>query len=231
MKLFFTALIFFLLTSFQEPSLKWDYDKREWSPLMLSIYNGETDKFSKLIKRSKNVTYVAYSKSSGWELTALDIALFMNNDLAVSKLLKTKKFKKLDMYLFKAASYGNDKIIDLLLDYGANGNYLYEKSNFTPLMMAVNNGSIDVLTTLLKRVPECINKKNKNGTTALMFACKRLEIEKVKVLLEYKADVNLKDIIGKTAVDYLSKDYTFSEKANKAELFTKIKGMLGNVSN
>lgn len=55
----FTILffVFTALTTFAH-KVKWDDNKTNWSPLMLAIYNGNTDKFTKLIEQNVDVNFI-----------------------------------------------------------------------------------------------------------------------------------------------------------------------------
>jgi ankyrin repeat protein len=197
-----------LLSSFQEESRKWDYDKRNWSPLMIAIYYGEVEEYPNLIKRCKDLTYIATSKVNTWRLNALEVAIRRNDETAVKLLIESKKFPNLDEYLYIACSQVNPKTISILLDSGANENYTtFGDAEFTPLIAATNQGDIDVLDELLKKRPTIINYQTQGGRTALMFACHNLDYYKVKLLLKYGANPNLKDYKGRTALDYVKEAY------------------------
>lgn len=201
-------ILFFTLTSFKEESLKWDYDKRNWSPLMISIYYGEIEEYTTLIEKGEDLTYTASSKVNAWRLNAMDVAIRRNDETAVKLLIESKKFTNLDEYLYIACSQENPKTVSILLDNGADENYVtFGAAKFTPLIAATNQGDIDVLDELLKRRPTIINYQTQGGRTALMFACGNLDYYKVKLLLKFGANLNLKDHKGRTALDNVKKAY------------------------
>ena len=226
-KIILTLLIFLTLTSFQEDSLKWDYDKREWSPLMIAIYYHETATFTKLINKNKYISFVSQGNKTTWKLTAMEVAIRSGNDIAVELLIKSKKHTSLDYYLFIACAHNDEKIIDLLIDNGADENFIFGNSSSTPLIMATNEGSEVVLIEFLKKCPKTINYQNKAGTTALMFAVSNLNIVKIKILLGNKADKNLKDNKGLLAIDYL-KYSKYSYDKNEFEIKKNIIELLKN---
>jgi ankyrin repeat protein len=59
---------------------------------------------------------------------------------------------------------------------------------------------------IIIKYPDMINDKF-NGKTALHYAVETMDIEKVKDLIEHRADVTLKDKNGKTPADYIPNLY------------------------
>lgn len=219
-KLILAIATIFLLSSFQEETQKWDYDKRNWSPLMIAIYYGEVEEYPELIKKCKDLTYIATSKVNTLKLNALEVAIRRNDENAVKLLIESKKFPNLDEYLYIACSQQNPKTVSILLDNGADENYTtFGDAKFTPLIAATNQGDIDVLDELLKKRPKIVNYQTKAGFTALMFACDDLDYYKVKLLLKYGANTSLKDYKGRTAIDYVKKAYI--SKIEDKELIKK----------
>lgn len=214
-------LLLFSMTSFQEDnSLRWDYGNEKWTPLMKAIYQGDTKTYSKMIKDGICVTS-EFSQTKNVKLTALDVAIRTNNDVAVGMLLNTKQFPKLNDYLITASGQESVKVLELLFDYGADPNYILE-NGYTPIFMATKFGSREVLVELLKRSKN-INKK-RNGVTVLMLAARDLNIEKVKILILYGADRNIEDSKGRKAYDYA--DLSLIKRENKSELITQLKELL-----
>jgi ankyrin repeat protein len=93
---------------------------------------------------------------------------------------------------------------------------VFGDDDFTLLLFLVRNKLIEPLKYLLEKIKASdINKKDKNGDTALMYAAMIDNNEMVDLLLDYGADAYIKDTKGKTAVD-LAKGYT-------VDVFTKRK--------
>ncbi len=71
----------------------------------------------------------------------------------------------------------------------------------TPLITAIENGHIDIVSLLLERGAAVnIKKKDgpKTGVTPLLVACRQGSIEIVSLLLDRGADVNVKNKRGET---------------------------------
>src|SRR5690606_10092825 len=119
---------------------KWDDDKSDWTPLMLAIYNGETETFINLIDKSVNVTYRI---KTSWQLNALNVAIFQNSEIAVKKLVETKKFPKLDSYLESACSQNSVEIVDFLIKRGAKATDTNGK--YSKLMSACSFGTAEIV--------------------------------------------------------------------------------------
>lgn len=197
---------------------KWDDNKENWSPLMSAIYNNQTQKFQKLIAKNANVNYVTKSKDSNWNLTPLEVAIRVNNEVAVNSLLLTNKILHPEKYLMIAAGGNSVKIIELLIKYGANPKETLE-NGYSVLMMSTGFGSNEVFECLLKNGANP-NQAKTNGMTDLMFAAYDSKTEKIKLLLKYGAEKDLKDSNGLKALDYFNKycDIRKVSEENKTEI-------------
>jgi ankyrin repeat protein len=126
------------------------------------------------------------------------------------------KNKHQNSALIYATKYNNINIVKLLLLNGANVNDK-DKTGTTPLMYASINGNLEIMHILLKYEAN-VNDIDTYGCTSLMHAIfdgdqivieflntKNVDIHKpfdrkdiIKVLLDNGADINIKDIFGKT---------------------------------
>lgn len=200
---------------------RWDEIKDGWSPLMLAIYHNQTEKISKLVRQDVDLNYLSNSPRSHWHLTALEVAIRMD-DFANSKLLlDTKKITNPEKLFLTACAQNNAAIIELLIQYGADPNEQLE-NGYSALIKATNFGSLQVLETLLKHEANPNHAKD-GGMTALMFAAYNCELEKAKLLLQYGAQKETTDAKGDTAWDYarkiyLSQDISPQTKAQLIEL-------------
>jgi ankyrin repeat protein len=206
-KIILFILMVFLFSSFISYKERWDESRDCWSPLMVAIYKNKIKKFEKLIKNKKGITYVSICDKSDYELTPLEVAIRCENAYAVELLLKTRAYKNLDEYLLIASGHESIRTVALIIQYGGNPNYK-DENNHTIIMQATSFSTIEVLKTILSFSSQNINiHRNKNSATALMLASYAKDIDKVKLLLEYKSDIKIKDNKGRTAYDYLNTDY------------------------
>lgn len=108
--------------------------------------------------------------------------------------------------LMYAASGGQWKVVEYLLENGANPNF--HKELFTPLMAACASSSDneDDLTStveaLLKNGAK-VNAAERHRVTPLMFSSKERRLKLVKALLANGADPNLQDNRGWTVIAIL----------------------------
>lgn len=191
-------LLFTVLTMFAHKE-KWDDNRTNWSELMNAIYDGQTSKFSKLIKEGADVNF---RSPNGWKLTALKIAVFKNNEEAVRLLLSTNKIKQPEDVFMTACAQKSAKNVELLIKYGANVNDTLD-NGYSVTMCAASFGSYEVLGCLLKNGANVHQTRKVDGMTPLMFATLNGELEKVTLLLKYGADKNVRDLNGKLALNYL----------------------------
>lgn len=199
MRIIFTFLFFALISCTNSGKEKWDDCRDGWSPLMDAIYNDDTDEFTELINKNADVNFVSESENSNWYLTAIEVAIFMENDFAVKKLLLTGKVSHPEKFLMLASAGKSANTIHLLIKYGANPNET-EDNGYTATMMASSFGSSKVLECLLKNGADSNKTKFVDRTSALMLASS--DIEKVKLLLKYGAKKDIKNLDGETALDF-----------------------------
>ncbi len=200
--------ILFILTSLLTLAHKekWDDNKKDWSPLMLAIYNGQNNKVTDLISQNVNVNFTTSGTNSNWRLTALDVAIRKDNEFAVETLLSTNKISKPASFMMTACGQKSATTIELLIQYGANPNDTLE-NGYSVLMMAASFGSFEVLENLLKNGANVKQTRKVDGMTALMFATFNGDIKKVKLQLDFAADKYEKDKSGETALNYVDRIY------------------------
>lgn len=88
-----------------------------------------------------------------------------------------------------AAAYGGDtERVRSLLAAGANVNFIHERSGWTPLMAAANEGHLDTVRVLLENEAD-VNTKDEDGYTALALALSCGNADIVHALLDRGADV------------------------------------------
>lgn len=123
-----------------------------------------------------------------------------------------------------AAGEGHVEIVKLLLDRGADVNVKDKMLGFTPLMTATRSGHTEIVKLLLNRGVD-VNVVSgavafswtsydgsrsesgvRGGWTALMIAAQYGYVDIVRLLLEKKVDINLKDINSNTALDLAKKN-------------------------
>ena len=97
----------------------------------------------------------------------------------------------------------NERIINLLLEYGADINYRNNKGN-TPIFwfaQIFNPAKINLIKVIIEKGAD-INAINNEGKTPLLLAVSDGNFYIAKILLEHGADIKVKDKSGKTAMDY-----------------------------
>lgn len=139
----------------------------------------------------------------------LQTAIFFRNHEIAGTILKEYRdqvdlqHKDKDGYnlLLACTNLYDEKIFDMLLDLDIDIEALDNISN-NILLLAASNNQIDLVTRLLKMEIFDVNHKNQNGITALHFAILQENLEMVKMLVEYGADVELEDTGKSNAIAY-----------------------------
>ena len=102
-----------------------------------------------------------------------------------------------------AARFGNVREVEEYLAKGIDVD-IADETGMTALMHAAHVHQLPVVLLLLRRGadPDRKEKKAYGGAVALMFAANNWDLEMVKVLIEYNADVNIRDAWNHSAVFY-----------------------------
>jgi ankyrin repeat protein len=133
----------------------------------------------------------------------LPTAVNMGHDEIVTLLLERKNLDVNAMNgfsaLMAAAANGRDDLVLLLLTHGANVN-LKGKNLRTALMDAVENDEEEIANVLISH-GALLNEQNNFGQTALMLGAKCRAVDSIRLLLERGADVLIRDVDGKNALD------------------------------
>ena len=103
-------------------------------------------------------------------------------------------------YLFWAALYGREEIVEFLIEYGVDVNiklteYLYECALHT----AIAKGHVNVVRILVEKGAD-VNVVDRYGSTPLMLAAKRGYLEMVQFLIDHGARINAMNNQGCTVL-------------------------------
>ena len=204
-KLLAGILLFLSLSNFAHKE-RWDENKKDWSPLMMAIYNGQTAKFNELIDSGVDINYKTPAKNSNWQLTALEVAIRKDNETAVNALLRTSRIYMPETFLMTACAQQSVSNVNQLIKYGANPCDTLE-NGYSVLMMAAGFGSYEIMETLLTQGANTKQTRKVDGRTALMIAASNGQIKKVRLLMHYGADKSIRDKNGHTALYHAENIY------------------------
>jgi ankyrin repeat protein len=101
--------------------------------------------------------------------------------------------------LIQAAHFGHHACVEMLLDNGANPDFANVKGT-TALMRAAQEGYPDICELLLQSLGVHVNRKNYEGMNAIMLGSQRGHAETVKVLVDYRANMDERTAQGSTAL-------------------------------
>jgi ankyrin repeat protein len=99
--------------------------------------------------------------------------------------------------LHLALESGHADIAKYLIEQGADIN-LKDKDKAAPLHNAAYLGNLEIVDILLKKGAVSLNEGNFRGQTPLHFACERGYLEVAKRLLDAGADIEARDMVGRT---------------------------------
>ena len=110
--------------------------------------------------------------------------------------------------LMYSSYHGQESIVNLLIERGANINASEYVDGRTALMDSSINGQSEMVELLLNRGAD-INAKSNTGWTALMWAVERKHNEVVALLVDRGAYLDSRNDDGKTAVTVAFETYNF----------------------
>ena len=194
--------------------------------LMYASKRGNINIVKILLKYNADVNEVTHDKK-----TALMYACESNNMDALKRLIiANKKEVGLKGVSKLLASYkkGNQEIIDILLNNGANIDAVDRKGR-SALIKAVNNGNLDIISYLIKKGAN-LNVIDKDKKTALMYAVDSENVRIIKKLIKEQAyarytnmsyvGINIRNLeTAKKDVEYIKKsDWYNRQRRLKIEL-------------
>lgn len=161
------------------------------TPLTRASNYGHTEIVNALIEAGADINYV--NKENG--ATALIYAINRER-IDIVKLLLQKGIEEINidrngnLPFQRACSVGNMEIVKLLVNHGADVNYVNKENGVTPLICACSDGKTDVISLLIG-LGANVNAVDKCGMTALKSAVMESHLEAVRILIDAKADIDL----------------------------------------
>lgn len=169
-----------------------------FTPLMGSIIRGDTDLLQWALKNGAAVNGIKGGRSS-----MLDAAIRTGNLEIVKILTDVDAGLDLDTSTSKtshvglAAAYNSLDILKyLVVAKNQKPETIRERNTgTTPLILAASEGHWDIVNWLCARNDIEVNVTNGHGATALHYACKSRQGRSMTLLLERRANVNLRDSV------------------------------------
>ena len=106
--------------------------------------------------------------------------------------------------LLTAIETDNVFLVDSLVRYGIDPNYNTSLYNMTPLMYAVDNGSVDVVERLID-IGSNVDVADNFGTTPLIQAIKNNRKDVASLLIKKSRNIDMRDDKGLSALHYAAK--------------------------
>ncbi len=101
--------------------------------------------------------------------------------------------------LILAARRGETELVNFLISYGADVNIKSSGRDRTAIMEATRNRKVETVKALLTADPD-VDVVDWEGYTVLMFAAVSGQSDMVDLLLTHRADVNVKNKVGSSAL-------------------------------
>lgn len=189
-----------------------DYLVQMWGESCLSVpdkYNVTTTHF---IARNGDVKLLEYliakkklsnEREIRFETSALDLSIAMKHDECSDLLIKYANQSTLNRSLLNVCNEGNLKLVEKLIENGANIECKMQDTGSTPLDRAAYNGHFHVVSYLLKKGSQVDNPCS-NQTTPLYHAAFHGYPEIVDLLIQYGANPNIVRSTDQTTPLYVS---------------------------
>lgn len=172
-----------------------------------------TAKNRRISKEARRITQQSVNKTDIHGKNALYYAASRGNKLMMDNLLQTMGANTTTAYgynmLMALAGQSNKGLLENYCDKFSNLTNKKDKDGNSLLHYATTSGSIEIFEYLLKNHSKLgldINAKNKHGMTPLMMCVLNNDvsnqINKTNLILSYRADTNVRDKVGNTAMHY-----------------------------
>ncbi len=173
------------------------------SELVLAILGGDVSRALELAK-----TAADFDTSLEGGITPLSVAAARGQTSVVGALLErgadvNSRNRQGRTPLIFATLNGHEGVVRSLLRADASIESQESDAGLTPLMGAILGGNLKVVSALLKAGAE-VNTRAEDGQTALIKAAIAQWPEAVELLLDHRADPEVRDRSGRRAVDYAS---------------------------
>ena len=188
----------FLLKSNANPNLP---DSDGWTPLTVACQEGHHRLVSLLVhnevdpnivnKKNGTSALMQASENGHYKIVEFLLSIGCNPDLQNIDG---------DTPMHLATVNGHYTIAELLLENGGNPN-IPDNDGWTPLMVASLEGQSKIVELLLQKGIDPNGLNTKNGRTALSQASQCSHYDTVELLLKAKANPNIKDSDGFTAIE------------------------------
>ncbi len=190
-------------------------DKNDlFNRLAYAIYDKDLQAYEVDIEKFKNIDSLVLYTPNGEEYESyyslLGLACKFNNLEVVRDLVKKganinigsedETYAQDAMYY--AITGANAEIVKILIDKGSNLNNLYTENGMTPLILAVMDKKYLMAKILLdhgSKVDGYTDLQAEYIYNPLRLAIEQEDVEMVKILLKYKANIHLKDSQGRDA--------------------------------
>ncbi|XP_059153195.1 ankyrin-2-like [Physella acuta] len=176
------------------------------TPLMLAVQENRVTVCESLIEHGADV-----NETTPDGRTALHFAAQFSRDDTVRLLLARNAdpmrpggpLNQYPLHLACARSSGALSTTKLLLSaMGKEARMVKDKEGVIPLFMAVESGNVPVIKELLAHLAsqQVVCKRNDTGDTALHLACRKKDLDSIKILVDSGIAVDSKNKDGQTAV-------------------------------
>ena len=103
--------------------------------------------------------------------------------------------------LMLAARHNLTTIADDLISKGVDINAADSSNGYTALSTAIETGHVEMARKLIAAGAE-VDFTGKNAVGPMLLACNEAHLETIKLLAEYKADLNASDMTGRNCLHY-----------------------------
>jgi len=182
-------------------------DQTESTPLLLAS-RGEGSDFSECVSLLLEKGANPNAKNRNGK-TPIHFGAFSGNVESLQFLLKTKGIEvdmvdgKTQTALHIASKHGHVSCCEILVNHGARID-IRDNEGYTPLHHSARKGNLKILQILIGSVKDLkeqiriVNIQDVEGTTALHLSAEEDFMDCSKLLLDYKANADIKDMYGYT---------------------------------
>ena len=147
----------------------------------------------------------------------------------VANLIKTKKeqmssidyINYLNRILITAVSENKIAVVALLLENGADVNFIDRGLNWRTPLMSIQGDNVDIAKLLIEKGAN-LNLRDRYQDTALTYAIRNRNFNIIKLLIRHGADVNTIDIYDISPLSEVLRSYELALKYNNPVIKSKM---------
>ena len=173
------------------------------TPLSAAVKSGNSELVELLLAHGAKVNFSPSPQVSPLYTAILDNALGILEALIAAGADVNLTYEADELLIFPLLLASDLETFTLLAKQGSRADYYLEKADETPFLFSlIASANLALLESALEHGADPNMRSRPNRETPLHFAIAKRDLDAVKILLKYGADIHSRDIDERTPMDY-----------------------------